>query len=222
MGRWAQSSCLGRRKSPRDGWWRSFQNSLNVLSHTQPCTWKMVTLLSFMCLKALVAQSCLTLCDPMDRSPQAPLSMGPSRQDCWSGFSFPAPGHLPHPGTEPRSPALQADSWSSEPPGIYVVTTVTYFFFQMCLNCWCDICNFKSVLLAPSWRAWHQQLCFLCGAFTGLLHQKRGLALLPWKLPTVRALVGVPFSLLMHYSECVCVQLLSCVQLFVTPWTVAH
>ena len=26
------------------------------------------------------------------------------------------------------------------------------------------------------------QLCFLCGAFTGLLHQKRGLALLPWKL----------------------------------------
>ena len=37
----------------------------------------------------------------------------------------------------------------------------------MCLNCWRDICNFKSVLLTPSWWAWHQQLCFPSGAFRG-------------------------------------------------------
>ena len=34
-------------------------------------------------------QSCLTLCDPIDSSPQAPLSMGFSRQEYWSGLSSP-------------------------------------------------------------------------------------------------------------------------------------
>ena len=54
-----------------------------------------------------VTQSCLTLCDPMDSSlHQAPLSMGFSRQECWSGLPFPFPGNLPDPGIEPRSPAL--------------------------------------------------------------------------------------------------------------------
>ena len=40
---------------------------------------------------------------------QAPLSMGFSRQEYWSGLPFPSPGDLPDPGIEPRSPALQAD-----------------------------------------------------------------------------------------------------------------
>ena len=40
----------------------------------------------------------------------APLSMGFSRQEYWSGWLFPSPGDLPDPGIEPRSPALQADS----------------------------------------------------------------------------------------------------------------
>ena len=48
---------------------------------------------------------------------QAPLSMGFSRQEYRSGSSFPSPGDLSNPGTEPRSPALQADYLSSEPPG---------------------------------------------------------------------------------------------------------
>ena len=48
---------------------------------------------------------------------QAPLSMGFSRQEYWSGLSFPSPGDLPDPGIEPRSPALQADTLISEPPG---------------------------------------------------------------------------------------------------------
>ena len=40
---------------------------------------------------------------------QAPLSMGFSRQEYWSGLSFPSPEHLPDPGIEPvslTSPAL--------------------------------------------------------------------------------------------------------------------
>ena len=38
---------------------------------------------------------------------QGPLSMGFFRQEYWSGLLCPPPGNLPHPGTEPWSPALQ-------------------------------------------------------------------------------------------------------------------
>ena len=37
---------------------------------------------------------------------QAPLSMGFSRQEYWSGLPFPSPGDLPNPGIEPGSLAL--------------------------------------------------------------------------------------------------------------------
>ena len=50
-----------------------------------------------------VTQSCPALCNPMDCSPQAPLSMGFSRQEYWSRLSFPPPGYLPDSGTEPAS-----------------------------------------------------------------------------------------------------------------------
>jgi len=43
----------------------------------------------------------------------APLSMKFFRQEHWSGQPFPSPD----PGIETRSPALQADSLPSEPPG---------------------------------------------------------------------------------------------------------
>ena len=46
---------------------------------------------------------------------QAPLSMGFPRQEYWNGLQFPPPGDLPDPGIETVSPALQADSLSSEP-----------------------------------------------------------------------------------------------------------
>ena len=65
----------------------------------------------------LVAQSCPTLCNPMDCSPPAPLSMECSRQEYWSGLPFHTPGYLPNPGIEPRSPAppaLQVDSLPAE------------------------------------------------------------------------------------------------------------
>ena len=48
---------------------------------------------------------------------QASTSTGFSRPEYWSGLSFPSPGDLPDPGMEPGSPALQADSLPSEPPG---------------------------------------------------------------------------------------------------------
>ena len=55
----------------------------------------------------LAIQSFVT---PWTGAHQAPLSMGFSRQEYWSGLPCPSPGDLPDPGTEPRSPALQVDS----------------------------------------------------------------------------------------------------------------
>ena len=48
---------------------------------------------------------------------QAPLSMGFSKQEYWSGLPCPSPGDLPNPGIEPRSPTLLADSLLAEPQG---------------------------------------------------------------------------------------------------------
>ena len=48
---------------------------------------------------------------------QPPLSLGFSRQEYWNGLPFPSPGDLPNPRIEPRSPTLQADALTSEPPG---------------------------------------------------------------------------------------------------------
>ena len=58
----------------------------------------------------LITKSCPTLATPWTAALQAPLSMGFSRQEYWSGLPFLSPGDLPDPGIEPRSPALQADS----------------------------------------------------------------------------------------------------------------
>ena len=59
---------------------------------------------------------------------QAPLSMGFSRQESWSGLPFPSPGDLPNLGIKPWSPALQADALSSEPPGSPIIL---YSYNQM-------------------------------------------------------------------------------------------
>ena len=55
-----------------------------------------------------VAQACPTLATPWAVARQAPLSMGSSRQEYWSGLLFPSPGHLPDPGIGISS-ALQAN-----------------------------------------------------------------------------------------------------------------
>ena len=57
---------------------------------------------------------------PRAAARQAPLSMGFSRQEHWSGLPCPPPGDLPHPGVEPASPVslvLQTDSFPAEPSG---------------------------------------------------------------------------------------------------------
>ena len=57
----------------------------------------------------LVTQSCPTLfVTPWTIAHQAPLSMGFSRQEYWSGLPCPPPGDLPNPGIKPRYATLQA------------------------------------------------------------------------------------------------------------------
>ena len=70
-------------------------------------------------MKVLVAQLCCVLLFviPWPGAHQASLSMEFSRQEYWSGLTFPFPGDFPNPGIEPGSPALKADSLPSEPPG---------------------------------------------------------------------------------------------------------
>ena len=48
---------------------------------------------------------------------QAPLSMGFSRQEYWSGLPFPSPGVLSDSGIEPTSPALVGEFFTTAPPG---------------------------------------------------------------------------------------------------------
>ena len=92
--------------------WENINEHLNV--RLQPCG-----TYSFNCLKVKVkllsrVRLFVTL---WTVTYQAPLSVEFSRQEYWSGLAFPSPGDLPDPGTKPGSPALQADSSPSEPPG---------------------------------------------------------------------------------------------------------
>ena len=90
----------------------------------------------------LVIQLFQLFSTPWTIAHQAPPSMGFSRQEYWSGLPFPSPGDLPEPGIEPRSPALQADTLTSEPPGktqwrtvislIYTLFTATFILQQHC------------------------------------------------------------------------------------------
>ena len=61
-----------------------------------------------------------------------------SRQELWSGLPFPSPGDLPNPGTEPGSPALQADSLPTELQGeayIYIYIYINIGLYMCVCVC---------------------------------------------------------------------------------------
>ena len=68
-------------------------------------------------VKVSVAQSCLTLCAPMDCSPPGSPACRtiPARILEWAAIPFSR--HLPSPGIKPESPSFKADSLPFEPPG---------------------------------------------------------------------------------------------------------
>ena len=86
----------------------SIQICLHAPSPLYVCLLSSVVLCLFykdvcMSAKLLVSDSFVT---PWTVALQAPLSMGFSRQEYWSGLPCPPPGDLPHPGTEHGSPHL--------------------------------------------------------------------------------------------------------------------
>ena len=100
--------------------WKRLLNGMN------PCSLLCVLVCSIM------SHSLWTIAYP------APLYMGFSQQEYWSGLPFPPPGDLPDPGIEPMSPALQADSLPSEPSGKYPITPYQKHFSSI-------PCKFKAV-----------------------------------------------------------------------------
>ena len=69
-------------------------------------------------VKVLVAQSCPTLCSPMDSSPPGSSVLGSLQARILEWVAMPPPGDPADLGITPRSPTLQADSFLSEPSGV--------------------------------------------------------------------------------------------------------
>ena len=66
-----------------------------------------------------VTELCPTLCDLMGCSPPGSLTMGFPH---WSGLPRPSPGHLPSPGIESAFPALAGGFFTTEPPGLLIIS----------------------------------------------------------------------------------------------------
>ena len=67
-------------------------------------------------IESEVAQSCPTLCDPMDCSSPGSSVHGILQARILEGLPFPSPGDLLDPGIEPRSPTLGGGFFITEPP----------------------------------------------------------------------------------------------------------
>ena len=111
--------------------------------------------LSWVCFKKVKVKSvsCVQLfANPWTAAYQALSSMEFSRQEYWSGLPFPSPGDLSNPGIEPRSPALQADTftvWATrKPKGVF------YSFHQF----WKILCHFPYFIVLLSSLLWGLQL----------------------------------------------------------------
>ena len=92
-----------------------------AISFSNAWNWK-VKVKSLSCVQLLAT--------PWTAAYQAPLPMGFSRQEYWSGLPFPSPGDLPSPGIELWSPTSQADILPSEPPGKPILKLRVFFYVQ--------------------------------------------------------------------------------------------
>ena len=109
------------------------------------------------CVCVLVTQSCLTLCQSLwTVACQAPLSMGFSRQEYWSGLPCSSHGYLSDPGIESGPPALQANSLPSKPPGKPYICSVQFSSVAQSYPPLCDPKNYSM----PGLPVHHQLLEF--------------------------------------------------------------
>ena len=93
--------------SPQPVAWSAF-TAHAALSFRATVSSRLCQALGFLCWSDVLSRfCCVLLCaTPWTLDCQAPLSMGFSRQESWSGLPFSSLEDLPDPGTEPRSPAL--------------------------------------------------------------------------------------------------------------------
>ena len=120
----------------------------NLLSHNS-CNLqgKIIEANTVLCYVQLLSrvQLCVT---PWTVACQAPLSMGFSRQEYWSGLPFPSPGDYTDPGMElvsPVAPALAGRFFTTEPPG-KSYNTIFFVFFTPWV--WLS----RTVISACMWR----------------------------------------------------------------------
>ena len=111
-------------------------------------------------VKVLVTQSCPALCDPMDCSPSGFSVPG----IYCSGLTFPPPRDFRDPWIEPRSPALQADCFLSEPPG-RPITSINICLkkkkgFYLIAFSHLLICS-RVYIVPLSLSLWHSISCFI-------------------------------------------------------------
>ena len=97
----------------------------SIFCSTDLCTWFYVSTVLF-CFLCMYAQSCPTLCDPMDIAHQAPLSVKFPRQEYWSGLPFPTL----------RNSGIELTSVSSASAGRFITTGPPGEQF-----CFLHICN---------------------------------------------------------------------------------
>ena len=150
-------------------------------------------LLAYVCAKSL--QSRLTLCYHMDHSLPDSSVHGFSRQEYWSGLSFPPPGDLPDPGIELMSllsPALAgrffttSDTQEAHSPLLTVLQIFFHCFSDKGQNPYCDV---KEVYLS-------QELLL-----SNLTPGCPGFLSVPWVYPRTFA-YAVPFSLCQVLCVC--------------------
>ena len=103
---------------------------------------KFLECLSLIFIVSGAARSYPTLSNPMDwahQAHQAPLFMGFSRQEHWSGLPFLSLGELPHPGIKtpsPVSPALAGRFYQLVPPGKpFIVSAASQLFLVYVCVC---------------------------------------------------------------------------------------
>ena len=112
--------------------WTEIEPSLKKGLHWLDIMPYWLRLVTFLCAY-LVAKFCPTLCDPMDCTCQAPLSMEFCRQESWSGLLFPSPGDLPDPGLNLHLLHWQADSLPQSHQGSPRITLPKHWFFSYLL-----------------------------------------------------------------------------------------
>ena len=89
---------------------------------------------------------------------QAPLSIGFSRQEYWSGLPFPSPGDLPDPGIKPESPVLQADSLPLSHARETPFNSQIFPDKLPYVKFWLSLPSSQPGLSPPSWLFWEPSL----------------------------------------------------------------